>query len=98
MLLPSQNKYSRQLKHFICVYFDTGSLEELLEHSHGDLVTCSTCNMFYNVIQSIEENTIDDEDIEVDVEVQDNLGIIIQKASGKRGNKFLTLNYKYNES
>lgn len=96
MLLPSQIKYSKSLRHFICIHFEVESLEEMLEHGQTDLKGCNTCNMFYNMVQSIEENIIDEEEMIMDVEVFDKFNIIIQKAVGKRGDKFLTLNY--NES
>ena len=58
MLLPSQIKYDEQVKHFVCVYFDTGSLDEMLKHGELEDKDCNTCNMFYNVIQSIQGNVI----------------------------------------
>jgi len=70
MLLPSQIKYDEQVRHFVCVYFDTGSLEEMVKHGgEGEDFNCNTCNMFYNVIQSIQGNVISEYGEEDDFEM-----------------------------
>ena len=58
MELPSQIKFTQQIRHFANIYFEAENINDILDHGQSSTMFCNTCKMFYEVIQSIYEDIL----------------------------------------